>query len=181
MTIYMLAKLSKEEKQKKKWFLFGYLFILILCSVFAHAKYDHSVIPVESFTNQQMLINVDKRDLELTKENKRFYKKHTEKFTNISSDFSLSNLNKKTGYLYVGRITCEFCRSFIRYTAYTNQKIDQPIFYIDTDRLTFQEKQIMYAKLKISGVPSFFKIKKGSYTRFQGNTIADFNYFVQGK
>ncbi|GMC03569.1 hypothetical protein K4E_10910 [Enterococcus thailandicus] len=97
MTIYMLAKLSKEEKQEKKWFLFGYLFILILCSVFAYAKYDHSMVPVESFTNQQMLINVDKRDLELTKENKRFYKKHTEKFTNISSD--LSNLNKKTGYL----------------------------------------------------------------------------------
>lgn len=72
MTIYMLAKLSKEEKQEKKWFLFGYLFILILCSVFAYAKYDHSMVPVESFTNQQMLINVDKRDLELTKENNDF-------------------------------------------------------------------------------------------------------------
>ena len=94
--------------------------------------------------------------------NENTYKEDVKLFKKILS-IKADELISKEGstIIYIGRSTCPFCRKFAKKLNALVNKINTPIYYIDTEDFSDNEIKSFRDKYNIITVPGFIVSKQG--------------------
>lgn len=163
---------SNEKKLNNFFSLSILLFIFLVLQVSCSKK---------GSTHQQMKetsisVSEHQKNIPVNKKIAEAYKKNTKKFIQINPENLKNIVNEKRNkdiFVYFGRLSCPYCRNFV--SLLTKEKPSNlDIYYIDTED-TDENLQIkkVRTEYEIDSVPSFIKITKNTFIKFN---IEDGNF-----
>lgn len=154
------------------------LLVLVVGILWSYSK-QYNLRYQNDATLNSYFNTIDKRDEKLTFENKRLYKNVTAKFNVISlKEFMSKNSLKKGSIIYVGRITCPYCKTFIRQISMFKLSTKK-FYYLNIESIKMDVKKQMYKKYNFNSVPALFKVEENKLKKFDGNEIKELKKFIQ--
>lgn len=155
--------------------ILSFIFIFLASSCSKKSSY-------ENLTTESMNETSDTSQQQLEKEFKE-YQKEVSIFKDIDPQTFLEKDFNKPVFVYVGRVSCYYCREFVPELIQVSKNNKVDIYYFDTENISedIQEK-ILATYNNIESVPAVLYIKEdNSFDKFDNDTEKEFNEWFEEK